>query len=89
MENKDITFNGITYNQFADAAQTVASYFNGIANAPLTSENEIVLLICGLHGMMINQAYNRYIEKLQELELALEARRAANEENIASQHIKN
>lgn len=88
MEHETFTFNGITEDQFAEAAQTVASYFNGIANAPLTSENEIALVMCGFHGMMINQAHNRFINKLQELKSALEAR-VANEENIASQHIKN
>ena len=88
MEQKTFTFNGVTEDQFAEAAQTVVSYFNGIADAPITPEKEIAMITCAIHCMMIDHAHNRFIDKLQELKSAIEAR-VANEENIASQHIKN
>ena len=76
MEKKvHFTFGGVTDAQFEEAIQTVIRYFNGIAAAPINPESEAALIMCGMHGMMLDMAQRNFAQKLKELRDFLEKRK--------------
>lgn len=71
------TFDGVTDVQFAEAVQVVINFFNGISSAPITPEIEVALLMCGMHGMMLDMAQRNFAQKLKEFRDVLEKRKQA------------
>ena len=69
------SFGGVTNVQFEDAVQVVINFFNGISSAPITPEIELALVICGVHGMMLDMAHRNFIQKLKEFRDILEMRK--------------
>lgn len=78
MEKKvNFTFGGVTDVQFEEAIQVVIYFFNGISSAPITPENELAFVVCGLRGMMLDMAHRNFIQKLSEFGDVLEKRKQA------------
>lgn len=75
--NTEFTFGGVTNEQFEEACKTCISYFDGLAAAPFTEENETASLLCGMHGMMLNMAHERFIARLRKLRDNLERKLAS------------
>lgn len=71
------TFGGVTDVQFEEAVQVVINYFNGISSTPITPEIEFALVVCGVHGMMLNMAHGKFLLKIKEYRAVLEKREQA------------
>ena len=71
--DKEFTFGGVASSQFEEAIQTARTFFYGIANAPLTKDNELAIVYTALHGMMLDKAHRAYIRKLEEFRQKLES----------------
>ena len=74
--NTEFTFGGVTNEQFEEACKTCISYFEGLAAAPFTEENEAASVLCGIHGIMLNMAHERFIARLKKLRDNLESKLA-------------